>query len=193
MPITTALTTTIERVSILDEHGNFDEKLGKGLIPDADLLKLYETDLRAVDGVEQALEALGPQHFSVASNSPYERVDTALRLTGPSRFFGNRITTFEHVARGKPEPDVFIEAARRAEGAQVAGGAGGAGRVGKGCQPAGFAVPSVAKANTAPEPAFSPSPPQTRSAEPVQKAVAPDLGLGAPVDGRADHWSATGS
>lgn len=81
---------------------------------DLRLLKLYETDLRAVDGVESALEALGPQHFSVASNSPHERVDTALRLTGLTRFFGNRITTFEHVARGKPEPDVFIEAARRA-------------------------------------------------------------------------------
>lgn len=81
---------------------------------DLRLLKLYETDLRAVPGVESALEALGPQHFSVASNSPYERVETALRLTGLTRFFGNRITTFEHVARGKPEPDVFIEAARRA-------------------------------------------------------------------------------
>ena len=81
---------------------------------DLRLLKLYETDLNAVDGVEAALEALGPQHFSVASNSPFERVETALRLTGLTRFFGNRITTFEHVARGKPEPDVFIEAARRA-------------------------------------------------------------------------------
>jgi len=81
---------------------------------DLRLLRLYETDLRAVPGVESALEALGPQHFSVASNSPYERVETALRITHLTRFFGNRITTFEHVARGKPEPDVFIEAARRA-------------------------------------------------------------------------------
>jgi HAD superfamily hydrolase (TIGR01509 family) len=81
---------------------------------DLRLLKLYETDLRAVDGIESALEALGPQHFSVASNSPYERVETALRITHLTRFFGNRITTFEHVARGKPEPDVFLEAARRA-------------------------------------------------------------------------------
>jgi HAD superfamily hydrolase (TIGR01509 family) len=81
---------------------------------DLRLLELYETDLRAVEGVEAALEALGPQHFSVASNSPLERVETALRITRLTRFFGNRITTFEHVARGKPEPDVFIEAARRA-------------------------------------------------------------------------------
>jgi TPP-dependent pyruvate/acetoin dehydrogenase alpha subunit len=42
MPITTAYEAKIERISILDEKGNFDEKLGKGLIPDADLVKLYE-------------------------------------------------------------------------------------------------------------------------------------------------------
>ena len=41
MPITTALSTEIKRVSILDEHGQFDEKLGKDLIPDDDLIRLY--------------------------------------------------------------------------------------------------------------------------------------------------------
>ena len=81
---------------------------------DLRLLQLYERELVAVEGVEAALSALEPQHFSVASNSPAERVETALRITHLTRFFGNRITTFEHVARGKPEPDVFIEAARRA-------------------------------------------------------------------------------
>lgn len=42
MPITTVFEAKIENISILDEHGNFDEKLGKGLIPDADVVKLYE-------------------------------------------------------------------------------------------------------------------------------------------------------
>ncbi len=42
MPITKALETQIDHVSILDEHGAFDEKLGAGLIPDEDLVKLYE-------------------------------------------------------------------------------------------------------------------------------------------------------
>ena len=81
---------------------------------DLRLLALYEHELRAVEGVHEALKALGPQHFSVASNSPAERVEAALRIVHLTPFFGNRITTFEHVARGKPEPDVFIEAARRA-------------------------------------------------------------------------------
>ena len=81
---------------------------------DLRLLQLYERELKVVEGIVPALEALMPQHFSVASNSPFDRVEAALRITHLARFFGNRITTFEHVARGKPEPDVFIEAARRA-------------------------------------------------------------------------------
>jgi HAD superfamily hydrolase (TIGR01509 family) len=81
---------------------------------DLRLLELYEAELKAVAGVAEALEALMPHHFSVASNSPLNRVEAALRIAHLTRFFGNRITTFEHVARGKPEPDVFIEAARRA-------------------------------------------------------------------------------
>ncbi|MHC4082931.1 MAG: pyruvate dehydrogenase (acetyl-transferring) E1 component subunit alpha, partial [Planctomycetota bacterium] len=42
MPIRTVFDTSIEHVSILDEHGHFDEKLGKGLIPDEDVVALYE-------------------------------------------------------------------------------------------------------------------------------------------------------
>ena len=81
---------------------------------DLRLLQLYERELKPVAGVEAALSTLVPQHFSVASNSPFDRVEASLRIAGLTRFFGSRITTFEHVARGKPEPDVFIEAARRA-------------------------------------------------------------------------------
>lgn len=103
--------------AMLDEMGR---DFGVSFPPDTSnqkdlrLLKLYERELVAVEGVEAALAALEPQHFSVASNSPYERVETALRITRLTPFFGDRITTFEHVARGKPEPDVFIESARRA-------------------------------------------------------------------------------
>lgn len=78
------------------------------------LLQLYERELRAVEGVHETLERLSAHHFSVASNSPCERVEAALRITDLTPFFGNRITTFEHVANGKPAPDVFLEAARRA-------------------------------------------------------------------------------
>jgi pyruvate dehydrogenase E1 component alpha subunit len=42
MPVRTVLDTKIEHLSILDEHGAFDAELGEGLIPDEDLLRLYE-------------------------------------------------------------------------------------------------------------------------------------------------------
>ena len=81
---------------------------------DQRLLHLYESQLRVVGGVAAALGDIGQQPYSVASNSPAERVAAALRITGLTPFFGDRITTFEHVARPKPEPHVFVEAARRA-------------------------------------------------------------------------------
>ncbi|UCD75395.1 MAG: pyruvate dehydrogenase (acetyl-transferring) E1 component subunit alpha [Phycisphaerales bacterium] len=42
MPITTVLDTKIRRISILNEHGDFDAELGEGLIPDDDQVRLYE-------------------------------------------------------------------------------------------------------------------------------------------------------
>ena len=42
MPKEIAYTATIEYVSILDEHGTFDDELGKGLITDEQVLDLYE-------------------------------------------------------------------------------------------------------------------------------------------------------
>jgi HAD superfamily hydrolase (TIGR01509 family) len=103
--------------AMLDE---ISKEFGAGFPSDASaqkdlrLLALYERDLKAVEGVRQALETIGHHRYSVASNSPAERVAAALRITGLTAFFGNRITTFEEVPRPKPEPDVFIEAARRA-------------------------------------------------------------------------------
>ena len=61
MPIKNVLTTTIDHVSILDADGRFDEKLGKGLIPDADLVKLYEhmSACRHLDEVAFKLQRSG--------------------------------------------------------------------------------------------------------------------------------------
>lgn len=61
MPIKSILKLEIEHVSILDEHGNYDEKLGAGLIPDADLVKLYEamSSCRYLDEVAFKLQRSG--------------------------------------------------------------------------------------------------------------------------------------
>lgn len=81
---------------------------------DRRLLALYAQELKPVDGVADALSAIAMMPYSVASNSPRERVAAALALTGLTPFFGGGIVTYEDVREGKPEPDVFIEAAHRA-------------------------------------------------------------------------------
>lgn len=61
MPISTVLDTKIRHLSILDEQGNFDAKLGEGLIPETDLVKLYEHLLvcRQLDEVAFKLQRSG--------------------------------------------------------------------------------------------------------------------------------------
>lgn len=61
MPVDCAFQTTIERVSILDEHGVYDEQLGEGLIPDSDVVALYQhmTMCRHLDEIAFKLQRSG--------------------------------------------------------------------------------------------------------------------------------------
>ncbi len=61
MPARRVLSATIESVSILDEHGNFDAKLGANVIPDEDVVRLYEhmTISRQFDQVAFKLQSSG--------------------------------------------------------------------------------------------------------------------------------------
>jgi pyruvate dehydrogenase E1 component alpha subunit len=61
MPLKPVLNAEIQHVSILDEHGKFDAKLGKGIIPDKDAVKLYEhmTVCRQFDEVAFKLQRSG--------------------------------------------------------------------------------------------------------------------------------------
>lgn len=107
------------------------------------LLDLYERKLKPAPGIHDTL-ALVALPVSVASNSPRHRVEAAFRIARLTPFFGDRITTFEDVAQGKPAPDVYIEAARRAGLATAAclaiedSKAGVASAVAAGCPVIGF-------------------------------------------------------
>jgi HAD superfamily hydrolase (TIGR01509 family) len=80
------------------------------------LAELYRSELQLVRGVRDALEGIRNLGLtmSIASNSPKERVKLALQLTGLLPHFRDAIVTFEDVPHGKPAPDVFLLAAKKA-------------------------------------------------------------------------------
>jgi len=74
---------------------------------------LYRERLPAVPGARQAVERLA-EHWplGVASSSNRELIDLSLELLGVADKFAATVSS-EEVARGKPAPDVYLEAARR--------------------------------------------------------------------------------
>jgi HAD superfamily hydrolase (TIGR01509 family) len=73
----------------------------------------YADDLPLIDGAVEAVERLaGSFRLTLASSSNRPLIDAVLVEAGLERFFEATISS-EEVARGKPAPDVFLEAARR--------------------------------------------------------------------------------
>jgi HAD superfamily hydrolase (TIGR01509 family) len=74
---------------------------------------IYRKDLPLMKGAVQAVDRLaGRWPLAVASSSNRELIDLVLSLAGLSRRFSATISS-EEVPRGKPAPDVYLEAARR--------------------------------------------------------------------------------
>ena len=74
---------------------------------------LYRDRLPIVPGAVEAVERLAARWpLALASSSNRPLIDLALRLSGMDRFFAATVSS-EEVARGKPAPDVYLEAARR--------------------------------------------------------------------------------
>ena len=75
----------------------------------------YRKDLPVIDGAHAAVERLGGRwQLALASSSNSALIDLVLDLTGWSSRFAVTVSS-EEVARGKPAPDVYLEAARRLE------------------------------------------------------------------------------
>ena len=76
------------------------------------MLARYEEHLPLVDGAAEAVERLaGSFRLAVASSSNRPLIDMVLATSGLARSF-EVVVSSEEVARGKPAPDVFLEAAR---------------------------------------------------------------------------------
>ncbi len=95
---------------IESQHGirlpaDFTERLNRTLFA------RFETDLKPIEGVREAILSL-PYRRCVASSSLPERIALSLRITGLSDLF-EHIFSASEVPRGKPAPDLFLHAATR--------------------------------------------------------------------------------
>jgi HAD superfamily hydrolase (TIGR01509 family) len=77
------------------------------------LSDLYRREFPAIPGAREAVERLAARWpLGLASSSNRELIDLALELLGVRHLFKATVSS-EEVARGKPAPDVYLEAARR--------------------------------------------------------------------------------
>jgi HAD superfamily hydrolase (TIGR01509 family) len=77
------------------------------------LVAVYREELPLLPGAVEAVEALAARWpLGLASSSNRELIDLVLRVSGLERLFAATVSS-EEVARGKPAPDVYLEAARR--------------------------------------------------------------------------------
>ena len=73
----------------------------------------YREELPLIEGAAAAAERLAVRWpLAIASSSNRPIIDLVLALGGLDRFFRATVSS-EEVARGKPAPDVYLEAARR--------------------------------------------------------------------------------
>ena len=73
----------------------------------------YEQRLPLIPGAQEAVERLAVRWpLGLASSSNRPLIDAVLDLGGVARFFRATVSS-EEVERGKPAPDVYLEAARR--------------------------------------------------------------------------------
>ena len=96
------------------------EELGVDRPPDAissdvveRLDRLYRKELPLIPGAVDAVATLaGRWRLGLASSANRQIIDLALELSDLARYFGATVSS-EEVPRGKPAPDVYLEAARR--------------------------------------------------------------------------------
>ena len=96
------------------------DELGVPLEPDAisaEVVRLlaehYRRDLPLLPGADGAVRRLAERWpLGLASSSNREIIDLVLDLTGWTELFAVTVSS-EEVARGKPAPDVYLEAVRR--------------------------------------------------------------------------------
>ena len=100
--------------TILDDISkNFDQfELPDDFIPEyrAALDVIFENELKAMPGVEDAIKQIDLP-ICVASSGPIAKIETALRVTGLKKYFGENLFSAYVIKAWKPDPKLFLVAA----------------------------------------------------------------------------------
>jgi HAD superfamily hydrolase (TIGR01509 family) len=72
----------------------------------------FEKEMHAIEGVEAFIKSV--QHFdlAVASSGPIEKIELNLNITGLLPYFKKNIFSCYTIQKWKPEPDIFLHAAK---------------------------------------------------------------------------------
>jgi HAD superfamily hydrolase (TIGR01509 family) len=154
--------------------GYLHDELGVPLAPDEinqavveRMLEDYRRDLPLIDGATDAVRRLATQWpLALATSSNREVIDVVLETSGLADAFA-AIVSSDEVARGKPAPDVYLEAAERlgvgpADAAAIEDSTNGL----LAARAAGMAVVAI------PNPSFPPSEEALAAADVVLESIA---------------------
>lgn len=79
----------------------------------ARLMAGLKDNLLVIEGIEAALEVLKPDYLCcVASNGPLNKIRQSMEVSGLGRFFGDHLFSAYEVGHFKPDPGLFLHAAR---------------------------------------------------------------------------------
>lgn len=96
-----------------------EARIGRPLHPDfaaqfqARTFARFKSDLRPVEGAIAYIRAFAGLRSGIASSSSPERLALCLDVLGLAAHFEERVYSASMVARGKPDPDIFLFAAEK--------------------------------------------------------------------------------
>lgn len=100
--------------SIADVETHFGCKLSADFVPHLRqrTALAFEEKLQPIDGALDLVGSIESQ-ICIASNGPQEKIRLSLSLTGLLPFFGDRLFSAYDVQAWKPDPELFLNAARK--------------------------------------------------------------------------------
>nr|WP_306268160.1 HAD-IA family hydrolase [Pararhizobium sp. IMCC3301] len=99
--------------SIAEVEAYFACKLPDNFIPDLrqKTALAFQEKLQPIDGAVDLVRSVSSQ-ICIASNGPPEKIRLSLSLTGLQPYFGDRLFSAYDVQAWKPDPELFLSAAR---------------------------------------------------------------------------------